>query len=157
MSNIMKATRKLIKERQRFARYKLEIVCVKQLSGGIANDCFGNAYIERKRNSGARIVSGWVVEPFDKSRNITEIVQHWWNVDADGKHFDTTPNIVANSQYVTDTEICVYGQENYDKIESCVASSLLLLNDRFLLVNKINEHLQYKQTKDLSNECLFAT
>lgn len=152
---MFKETRELINARQRFCIYKLNVVPVTQLGGGIPNDCFENAFNSKNRARGIGVVSGWVVSPYDASNKSTEIIQHWWNADSDGKHFDTTPFIGKNWEYIVDMDICEYGQQHYDDVDSCVASSLLLKDGRYFAVSEINFNLQLRLIDDLSTENLF--
>lgn len=153
-----KATRKLIQARQQHSKYVIEKVNVENIGGGKANACFINACDAIDRSKGITIVSGWVVGKFDKFKNSTEIVQHFWNVDRNGNHFDTTPLMGNNEvEYVVDTDICHYGQEHIDSIDSCVASSLLLKNDKFIAVDIEDNRLNFRSIKNLAIEELFET
>jgi hypothetical protein len=73
---MFKATREFIKKRQSHTIYELEIVNVKKINTGIANKCYDNAYDECRKGINAKIVSGWLVNPFDSATNSTAIVQH---------------------------------------------------------------------------------
>ena len=150
-----KATRKLIQARQPLSKYVIEAVQVKQVGGGKANACFDNACDQIDRSKGITIVSGWVVGSYDKYKNSTEIVQHFWNADKDGRYFDTTPLIGSDVEYVIDTDICHYGQQRFDDIDSCVASSLLFRNEKFLAVDSEDGRLVFRNIKTLSMEELF--
>lgn len=153
-----KATRKLIQARQRHSKYVIEQVRVENVGGGKANDCFINACNAIDRSREIKIVSGWVVKAFDTFQNSTEIIQHFWNVDRNGNYFDTTPLMKNNAvEYVVDTDICHYGQEHIEEIDSCVASSLLLKNDKFIAVDIEDDRLNFRSIKSLSIEELFET
>ncbi len=153
-----KATRKLIQARQQHSKYVIEKVNVKNIGGGKANACFINACNAIDRSKGVTIVSGWIVGEFNRFKNSTEIVQHFWNVDRNGNYFDTTP-LMGNDEveYVVDTDICHYGQEHIDEIDSCVASSLLLKNDKFIAVDFEDDRLNFRNIKSLAIEELFET
>lgn len=151
-----KVTRDLIKKRQRFSKYLIEKVAVKQIGGGNANDCFGNACEMIDRTRGIKITSGWIVGKNNKYKNSTEIVQHFWNVDKFGNHFDTTPLIGSDVEYVVDSEINSYGQENYDSVDSCVASSLLFKDGNFLAVDITESgNLIFRKIESLDTKNLF--
>jgi len=150
-----KATRKLIQNRQPLSKYVIERVQVKQVGGGKANDCFANACDQIDRSKGITIVSGWIVGSYDKYRNSTEIVQHFWNADRERRYFDTTPFIGNDVEYVIDTDICNFGQKRFHDIDSCVASSLLLRDDKFLAVDLDEGGLILRNIENLSMEELF--
>jgi len=151
-----KATRDFIKARQQFSKYVVEQVSVKQIDGGERNDCFNNACDTIDRTKGIKHTSGWIIGKFNKFTNSTEIIQHFWNVDKDGNHFDTTPLIGSEFEYVIDCEINAYGQQHYDDVDSCVASSLLLKNGKFVAVDADqNGRLVYRNIKDLSTNNFF--
>lgn len=151
-----KATRDFIKARQQFSKYVVEQVSVKQIDGGKPNDCFNNACDAIDRTKGIKHTSGWIIGKFNKFTNSTEIIQHFWNVDKDGNHFDTTPFIGSEFEYVIDCEINAYGQQHYDDVDSCVASSLLLKNGKFVAVDTAqNGRLVYRNIDDLETKKLF--
>jgi hypothetical protein len=150
-----KATRKLIQARQQLSKYVIETVQVEKIGGGKANACFDNAFDQIDRSKGITIVSGWIVGSYDKYKNSTEIVQHFWNADRQGRYFDTTPLIRDDVEYVVDTDICHYGQEHYEEIDSCVAASLLFKDDRFLAVDLEDGQLNFRNIKKLSMDELF--
>ncbi len=150
-----KATRILIKERQPHSPYVIEVVTVQQVGGGRANDCFNNACEVLERVAGATIASGWLVKKFNPIDKSTEIVQHFWNVDRHGMHFDTTPVTEARFEYVDDCELNEYGQANIDILNDCVASSLLLKDDKFYAVNKGNAGLVFNPIDSLKTSNLF--
>jgi hypothetical protein len=151
-----KATRDFIKARQQHSMYVVEKVSVKQVGGGKANDCFNNACETIDRSKGIKLTSGWIVGKFNKFNNSTEIIQHFWNVDKEGNHFDTTPLIGLEFEYVIDCEINAYGQKNYDEVDSCVSSSLLLKDGKFVAVkNCENGKLIFHNIESLSTNNLF--
>ena len=131
-----KATRELIKARQPHTEFVIEQVFVKKTNGGIANQCFQNATDDALIDKGNKVVSGWVVNAYDTNTNSTAIVQHWWNIDSTGNYFDTTPNVDETLEYVVDTDIVKYGQDNYDELDNLVVVSLLYKNERFSYVKK---------------------
>ncbi|QKM65586.1 hypothetical protein DCO17_10255 [Polynucleobacter tropicus] len=152
-----KATRELIKARQPFTNYVVEVVKVKQVGGLKPNNCLNNAHSLLSRKNGIKIVSGWFIEPYDPLNYIhkgVEIIQHWWNVDASGQHFDTT---LSNhiGEYVVDMEIAEYAREHYDDIESTVASSLLFTNNEFMKVNLDDDEIFLSDIPSLDTENLY--
>lgn len=147
-----KATRELIKARQPHTDYVVEVVSVKQVGGGIANQCFQNATDDEMLAKGNKVVSGWVVNPYDSLRNSTAIVQHWWNIDAEGNYFDTTPALDSKLEYVIDCEIAGCGQDNFDKLDNLVALSLLLKDNKFY---GVDEELNTRSIASLATKNLF--
>jgi len=152
-----RATRKLIEARQQHTNYVVEPVVVTQIGGGVANDCFNNAYDVIEANQNVTLVSGWLIGSYDKYRCETQIVQHYWNADSDGNFFDTTPGIGGDFEYVIDTDIGEYGQVNINAIDSCVSSSLLLKDDEFTAVDMVHGNLRFRSISQLSTRELFDT
>jgi hypothetical protein len=76
-----KATRDFLAARQRHTEFKLQTPSVKRIGGGEANKYFENAMavVEREKAEGVRYValSGWLVQPYDKEKNCTAMIQHW--------------------------------------------------------------------------------
>ena len=135
------------KDRQPFAKYAVKQVSVQQIGGGEDGNGYMNAHrrIDRERN--IKIVSGWLVRPHDKALNKTEIVQHWWNVDAAAKtYFDVSPGIGRDCEYVLDMDMAEYGITHFDdpaanahtlttspwniKVDGLVANPLVISNRR---------------------------
>lgn len=153
-----KATRSLITARQQYSRYVVEkLARVRQVGGGAPNDCFNNACAAQERESGVQVVSGWVVDRYNASGDFTEITQHWWNVDKKGNHFDTTPGIGVDFEYVVDVAIAEFGQKYLDQIDSCVCSSLVLQTGKFLAINLVGKKIIARPIPDVSNDSLFET
>lgn len=153
-----KATRSLITARQQYSRYFVETLArVRQVVGGAPNDCFNNACAAQEREAGVQVVSGWVVDRYNASGDFTEITQHWWNVDKKGNHFDTTPGIGVDFEYVVDVAIAEFGQKYLDQIDSCVCSSLVLQTGKFLAINWVGKKLIARPIPDVSNDSLFET
>ena len=163
-----KATRLLIDERVRHSKYNLQQVSVKSVPIGIANKCHHNTFEFQKKDvlktgcTGSVPGSGWLVCKYNKIKNETEIIQHWWNIDSITKqHFDTTPITDGTShseyEYVTDFEVSIWGNENYEEIDSNVCNSICLRNGKWYLVKEgSNGKLIYKLTDTLTVQNLFA-
>lgn len=147
-----KATRSLIKARQPHTNYVVEVVAVKQVGGGAANQCFQNATDDSLLAKGNKVVSGWVVNPYDKFKNSTAIVQHWWNINSDGIYFDTTLSGSVDLEYVIDSELADFGQVNLDRLSNLVALSLLLKDDSFF---GVHENLNTESLSSLATHNLF--
>lgn len=151
-----KATRILINARQPFSNYVIELVGVRNVGGGRANDCFGNATDALSSFPGSTVTSGWLVGKFDPITNSTEITQHYWNVNANGQYFDTTPGVASHYEYVCDCEIADYAQQHLDNVNNCVSSSLLLKDGEFHAVNKTPQGPSFEPIASLSTSNLFA-
>lgn len=130
-----RATRELIKARQLHTDYVVEVVTVKKMGGGEANQCFQNATDDEMLSQGNKVVSGWIVNSFDSINRSTAIVQHWWNIDKNGNYFDTTPIDDDQKEYVVDCDIAAFGQANFDELSNLVAISLLFKDNKFYGVN----------------------
>jgi hypothetical protein len=153
-----KATRDFLAARQRHTEFKLQTPSVKRISGGEANKCFENAMavVERGKAEGVRYValSGWLVQPYDKEKNCTAIIQHWWNGDGTGNQFDTSPLINDNEEYVLDFGLYEFIRANFEQIKSNVAMSLLYQDGNYeLLVNEAT--MEFKPLPELRTEYLF--
>ena len=154
-----KATRDFINARQKFSEYKLSIPTnVKRIGGGNANDCFGNsvAFVEEGKAKGIKYVclSGWLVQPYNKEKNSTSIIQHWWNGDSQGNQYDTSPLINDNEEYVLDFALYEYSRINIERIKSNVAMSLLYQNGIFELLTNF-ETMEFQFIPELRTEFLF--
>ena len=74
------------------------------------NQCYQNASAEAKRTN-SKIVAGWTVGDYNKEHDQTAIIFHFWNCDADGNHYDTTPEpdgadlCPMNWDYVSDETV----------------------------------------------------
>jgi hypothetical protein len=125
-----KATRKFIEIRQPFCKVPLSVVDVKNIGGGEPNNCADNA-LTYTENAGGSVhsVTGWLIHPYNEFRKTTQIVQHWWNKEVDGDHFDTTPIMVDGCEYVMDMNLLIFVINRFDDIESNVGTSLLLHDD----------------------------
>jgi hypothetical protein len=153
-----KATRDFLAARQRHTEFKLQTPTVKRIGGGEANKCFENAMavVERGKAEGVRYValSGWLVQPYDKEKNCTAIIQHWWNGDSSGNQFDTSSLINDNEEYVLDIDLYEFIRSNFERIRSNVAMGLLYQNNKFeLLINE--QTMEFRQLPALKTEFLF--
>jgi hypothetical protein len=122
-----KATRVLIDLRKPYCVKEPSVVSVKLVGGGIPNNCSENALnVTENGNNTVHSVTGWLVHPYNAARKTTQIVQHWWNKEVDGGHFDTTPSHVDGCEYVMDLDLLKFVINNFDDINSNVATSILL-------------------------------
>ena len=150
-----RATREFINARQPHTRYVLELVNVTKLHSMPANACFANATQDSLLEKGNKVVSGWIVDRFDSRTQSTEIVQHWWNIGTDGKHFDSTTGVRPHMEYVVDSGISEYGQAMYNMLDDLVAMSLLYKQGRFWGVKQSDGALVHVPLSSLSSEELF--
>ena len=155
-----KATREFIAARQPHSKMKLQVVAVKQLGGGIANNCSDNAIDNAESMDGVKSVTGWLVHPFNPLKNTTEIIQHWWNMDEDKNYFDTSPDTLGlKCDFVLDFDLYRYAYDNYDDIESIVACSLVLKDGTYIAaladLSNINA-VRYKPISNLDTKTLFT-
>ena len=117
-------TKKFIEDRQPHASVPLQLVTVQIVGGKRPNDCSNNALDTVDEMEGVRPITGWLVCPPHPVTGEVEVLAHWWNADAKGKHFDTTPCINNQAEYVQDLDLYMFAHRNYDAIDSIVASSL---------------------------------
>ena len=78
-------------------------------------------------------ISGWLVQPYNLKTRSVAIIQHWWNVDENQNHFDTTP-IRSDEEYILDFELYEFARINHDLISSNIGRSLLYQNGKFELL-----------------------
>jgi hypothetical protein len=122
-----KATRVFIDLRKPHCLTEPSVVSVKQLGGGLPNNCSENALNVTENGDGiVHSVTGWLIHPYNPTRKTTQIVQHWWNKEVDGEHFDTSPIEVYGCEYVMDMDLIKFVIDNFDHINSNVATSILL-------------------------------
>jgi hypothetical protein len=149
----------LIAARQPFSKLPVrEILNVSQLSNGIPNGCYENAHATKDAaaTTGKKIfiVSGWLVQPYDPVSNSTAIIQHWWNVDANGNHFDITPNLNPDSIYVQDTGLYKFCIDNDLVLITHVGNSLLYINGGFEVLVDTNL-MKFKPVDELKTEYIY--
>ena len=154
-----KATRDFIKAREKYCPGNLVVPRkVEKLGTGEPFKCFENSrnFVAEKKTIGEKYVSlsGWVIKPYDKVNDSTEIIQHWWVGDGKGNHFDTSPYISDNEEYVLDFNIYNFAFENYEKIKSCVAMSLLYKGNKFYLLKNVDT-MELEEIEELRTEFLF--
>jgi len=150
-----KATREFIKARQPFTKYPvLQQFGITKVGGGIENDCFHNSFNAINREKKITIVSGWVIGAYDIANNCAPVIQHWWNVDGNGKHFDTSPNIADDYEYVIDMALAEFGMNNFEEITAVVTSSLMYRDGEFYRVDNLEEFTIAKLNK-LETKLLF--
>lgn len=154
-----KATREFINARKKHTDSPLRLPSiVKQLGTGLPNQCLTNSrtYANEQKALGNNVImlSGWIIHPYDKVNESTEIVQHWWNGDSNGNNFDTTPYVTTELEYVIDFDINNYAYSNSSNIESHVGMSLLYKGGKFfLLKNPLTMELE--EIKELKTHLFF--
>jgi len=153
-----KATREFIKLRQPYSDAMIEVVSVKRIGCEDARFCYDNACKVIDVQANTFIVSGWIVCKFSIENKHTEILQHYWNVDESGGHFDTTELGKIDVEYVVDSEISLYIQKHYDDYTSDVCSSLLLNDDGSLsAMDFLETGTVFREIDDLSTPSLFSS
>ena len=154
--HMLKALSLLIKQRQPFSKSALQVVKVKNVGGGQENQCFNNAVSQIDREKSIKIVSGWIVGKTDIATNSTFLLQHFWNMDADGNYFDTTP-LTNMFKYVLDLELMDFGQKHIKKLSSSVGYSLMLKNDIFYSFSSKDSSDSYTPMSSLHSKNLFPS
>lgn len=152
------ATKYFIEQRQKWAKQELVLKDVKQIGGGAAGQCVDNAIgvarasILKPRK--AITISGWLIQPYDPKNKCNALIQHWWNADQDGNHFDTTPLAANGQEYVTDMDLFDYCALNHDKISTNLGLSLLLEGTQFsLLIDPAN--MRFLPVRELRTELFY--
>ena len=143
--------------RQPHVTNKLVVVAVKYVGGGKANDCSNNALDLAEQQDGIRPITGWLV-CHSPNENDFEVIQHWWNTDADGNHFDVTPDLGFRAEYVVDLELYKFAFKNQDKIDSIVASSLQIKSNKITAVDEelgVGRRRFYRTLDTLDNHSLY--
>jgi hypothetical protein len=121
---MLKATSLLITHRQEFSKSTVKVVKVEKIGGGNANECFNNALVQIDKDKSLKIASGWVVL---KVGEAFSFLPHFWNSDAQGNYFDTTPHSYEGV-YVLDIELLKFGQKHIKNIKSRVVCPIVLKN-----------------------------
>lgn len=155
-----KATNEFIKARDKFTgKFAVKhIPVVKRIGGGVANQCYTNSHNAKDEyTKGARrvvMISGWLVQPYQKESNSTAIIAHWWNADITGQHFDTTPLVDEGEQYVQDSALYQYCIENDLALSTHLAKSLLYQNDQFEVLVDF-ENMMFRRVDELRTEYMY--
>ena len=71
------------------------------------SECHSNALAEAKRTDWqSMVVSGWIVTPYSQLGEFSAVMFHYWNCDADGNHYDVSPNMDYDDyDYVMDSDV----------------------------------------------------
>ncbi len=151
-----KATRELIKQRQQHSEYVLEVVKVEKRPSMARGRCQRNSHEQVDSNDDLMLVSGWLIYPYDKFTNSTEIVQHWWNYSISQRiYFDVTEGEFNDCEYLTDLSIYQYASRNYEILESTVGKSLLLKDGEFMTAEKSFNTIKLEYIEHLETRCFF--
>jgi hypothetical protein len=152
-----RATREFILARQKHTSWKLTTPKVSQIGGGEPNRCFENAVKVMKASEASDnkqiVMTGWIVQPFDKVNKCTAIIQHWWNADLAGNQYDTTL-LPDKSEYVHDIGLAEYHGKNLDRIDGNLAMSLLYQDGRFERLVDF-EAMVFQPLNELRTDLLF--
>jgi hypothetical protein len=136
---------------------KLSLVNVLQIGGGRENYCLSNAE-DTARALGHEVISGWLSLPSKIQGNDwqKQFTQHWWNYDTtDQKYLDYSPNIEEGAIYIRDDEITKFISENIQHLDSHVASSIILKNDKFYAVDYWEKGFRFHELEKLSMQLIF--
>lgn len=155
-------TERFIKDRAPFTgNFGLKLIPnVIQVGGGAANACYLNAQTAKEQASQigkhVAIVSGWIVNEYNKDTNCASIIAHWWNRDVSTNcFFDTTP-IADNGkyEYVQDSEIFMFCVRNDSRLKIHQHFSLAFVNGQYeVLVDE--EKFLFKKIDSLKTEFFF--
>jgi hypothetical protein len=154
-----KATRDFINARKKHTNSPLRLPSgVKKLGTGLPSQCLNNSKTfskeQKELGNDVIMISGWIIHPYDKVSESTEIIQHWWNSDAKGNNFDTTPYVTNELEYVIDFDINNYAYTNSDILESHVGMSLLYKGGKFFLL-KNPQIMELEEITELKTELFF--
>ena len=150
-----RVTRDLIKLRQKYSETVVEKVLVNKIGGGISRRCYENSVLLIEQHPDYKIVSGWFVNKWDIETNSCLVVSHYWNLNEKGIFIDSSIMESVEGEYVIDSEIGVFANENYEKLHSSVCSSLLFKNNSIIGVDFREEGKVYRTYKDFSINSLF--
>ena len=126
-----------------------------QKGDGFANQCVKNAFDNLDLSIGVKIICGWLVGKPNEKNNLCVIHPHFWNVDALGNYFDTTPLANEIYTYVVDQGLAFYGQENLELLSSLVCYSLIQCGDEYTAFEIIQGKDVQHKIADLSNSNIF--
>ena len=132
------ATQALIAARTPYCTRAPELVNVTRIGGGIIGRCFDNSYSARKMRPSTMMVCGWCVSRWKNDPHTYSIMAHWWNF-TNGEHWDTTPLIGDDEEYVLDRALHEYAFEHNDELDSHVPSSLVFRDSGMFSVVKPHE------------------
>lgn len=152
------ATIALIQERQRHAGSFLvrHVPYVNNIGGGARGQCYSNSHaVKTAQGRNVIMVSGWLVQPYDEKSNSTAIIQHWWNADKSGNHFDTSPFITNQEEYVQDAGIISFCVENDHLLTTHLAHSLLYRDGKFEVLTDPDRML-FRPVNELRTEYLYG-
>ncbi len=149
---------KFLKARQAQTSVPLDVVPVTWVGGGRPKECMTNAArLVAQDPDRFRVVSGWLVHRFDRTREHQLFELHWWAFDAvENLHLDPTPDIGRGCVYVEDMDICYF----YLVHEECMAhwlpfNNLVFKIDKFVLARWENGRTISKIARDLSVQTIF--
>jgi hypothetical protein len=158
---MFKATETFIKNRTPFtSNFSLKVISnVKIISGGLPNQCYFNAHKVKedaaKKGKKLAIVSGWMVNEHDVRNNCTAIIAHWWNMDENNNHIDSSPVLgKMKRDYVQDAEIFNFCLNHDEKLSVHQHFSLLHINGKYeTLIDE--ENFMFKKIDSLRTEYFY--
>lgn len=159
---MLSETEKFIEDRTPFTGiFGLKVIPnVIQTGGGTANACYLNAHTAKEQAAqiGKRvaIISGWIINEFNKDTNCVSIIAHWWNKDVSTNcFFDTTPLAINTKfDYVQDSEIFMFCVHNDSRLKIHQHFSLAFINGKYeALVDE--EKFLFKKIDSLKTEFFY--
>ena len=148
---MLKAISLLISQRQQFSKLTVQVVKVKNIGGGYANECLNNAFNQIAKDKSVQVVSGWLVLKVIES---IMFLPHFWNSDSQGNYFDTTPHSYEGG-YVLDIELLKFGQKHIKNIKSRVVCPILLKNGVWYSISSTDSVEPHKIITSLHPKNLF--
>ena len=154
---MFRATRELIKLRESYTN-SIGLVSVRRIGGGEPRRCYDNAFRFTENNKQSKIVSGWYVNKWDKKTDSCLIVSHYWNIDKNGDFIDSTPAPLEllDGEYVADSELGIFANDNGDSLMSELCSSILINGSNITGVDFREHGKVYRTFKDVRVKTLFA-
>ncbi len=150
--------RLFVNSRQPYCKNNLKLVNVFQIGGGRENYCLTNAK-DKADEAGYGVVSGWLSLPskFTSDNVQKQFTQHWWNYDRiQRRHLDFSPGIEEGAVYIQDIDIAEYVITHGKRLNSHVASSIIMKNGRFYVIDYADNGYKYQPAHELSNEIIFT-
>lgn len=143
--------------RQPYCKNSLKLVNVFQIGGGEENYCLTNAK-NMADQAGYGVISGWLSLPskYTSGSAQKQFTQHWWNYDRNQKRYlDFSPSIDEGAVYIQDIDVAEYIMAHGNRLRSHVASSVVMKNDSFYIIDYDDIGYKYQPARDLSNEMIF--
>ena len=109
---------KFMTRRQLCCKSALDVVCVDNIGGGAAIECFGSAHGQLGQQ-GVTLVSGWLAEPRQHTQSHCQFTQYWSNFDQHTcEYIDTTPEIEKGAIHILDRDIALFAIDNNARLST---------------------------------------